>query len=79
MKIFDEQKNNFVEKLNQYLDNELDSKEVYKLKTHPEFHSLLESEKHFRFFLKTNIPRRKVSSELIQSIKDKIRINPQAS
>lgn len=60
-----------------YLDNELDQQEILQLKQNPDFHSLLEREQNFRHFIKTRVPRRKVSSDLIQSIKEKIRMSPQ--
>lgn len=78
MKTFKGFEAHLVRKLNMYLDNELDQQESINLRNNPEFYSILEREQNFRHFIKDRVPRRKVSSDLIQSIKDKIRITPQA-
>jgi hypothetical protein len=77
MKNFNGHEAHLVRKLSMYLDNELDQQEILQLKQNPDFHSLLEREQNFRHFIKTKVPRRKVSSDLIQSIKEKIRMSPQ--
>jgi len=69
-----------VKKVNMYLDNEL-SKEAERdllreIKTNPTYLEVLSKEQSFREFIKSKVHRRKVSPALIQSIKDKIRVNP---
>lgn len=69
-----------VKKVNMYLDNEL-SKEAERdllreIKTNPAYLEILSKEQSFREFIKSKVHRRKVSPALIQSIKDKIRVNP---
>lgn len=69
-----------LKKVNMYLDNEL-TKEAERdllreLKTNPVYLDLLSKEKSFREFIKSKMLRRKVSPALIQSIKEKIRVNP---
>ena len=69
-----------IRKVNMYLDNEL-SKEaerelLMEIKQNPAYFELLNKEQSFREFIKSKVPRRKVSPALIQSIKEKIRINP---
>ena len=69
-----------VKKVNMYLDNEL-SKEAERdllreIKSNPAYLEVLSKEQSFREFIKSKVHRRKVSPALIQSIKDKIRVNP---
>jgi len=69
-----------VRKVNMYLDNEL-SKEAERdllreIKLNPAYLEVLSKEKSFREFIKSRVHRRTVSPALIQSIKEKIRINP---
>ncbi len=69
-----------VKKVNMYLDNEL-SKEserdlLREIKTNPAYLEVLSKEQSFREFIKSKVHRRKVSPALIQSIKDKIGVNP---
>jgi len=69
-----------IRKVNMYLDNEL-SKEaerelLMEIKQNPVYFELLNKEQSFREFIKSKVHRRKVSPALIQSIKEKIRINP---
>ena len=69
-----------VKKVTMYLDNEL-SKDaemalLKEIKQNPVYYEVLSKEKSFREFIKSRVHRRKVSPALIQSIKDKIRINP---
>ncbi len=69
-----------VKKVNMYLDNEL-TKEAERdllreIKQNPAYLEVLSKEKSFREFIKSKVHRRKVSPALIQSIKDKIRVNP---
>ena len=60
-----------VKKVNMYLDNELSREAERNL-----LRELLSKEKSFRDFIKSRVHRRKVSPTLIQSIKEKIRVNP---
>lgn len=67
-----------VTKVNMYLDNEL-SKDaeralLQEIKLNPVYLEVLSKEQSFREFIKSKVHRRKVSPVLIQSIKDKIRI-----
>jgi len=69
-----------VKKVNMYLDNEL-TKEAERellseIKQNPAYFEVLSKEKSFREFVKSRVHKRKVSPALIESIKDKIRINP---
>ena len=69
-----------IKKVNMYLDNEL-TKEAERellrdIKQNPLYFEVLSKEKSFRDFIKSRVHRRKVSPALIQSIKDRIRINP---
>jgi len=69
-----------VKKVNMYLDNEL-SKEAERellreIKMNPTYLEILSKEQSFREFIKSKVHRRKVSPALIQSIKDKIKVNP---
>lgn len=67
-------------KVNMYLDNELDKEAemalLREIKQNPAFYEILSKEKSFREFIKSRVHRRKVSPALVQSIKNKIRINP---
>ncbi len=69
-----------IRKVNMYLDNEL-SKDAERellreIKLNPVYLEVLSKEQSFREFIKSKVHRRKVSPALIQSIKDKIRVNP---
>lgn len=69
-----------VKKVNMYLDNEL-SKDAERdllreIKTNPAYLEVLSKEQSFRDFIKSKVHRRKVSPALIQSIKNKINVNP---
>ena len=71
-----------VRKVNMYLDNEL-SKEaerslLIEIRRNPLYDEVLSKEKSFREFLKSKVHRRKVAPNIIQSIKDKIRLSPAA-
>ena len=67
-----------VQKVTMYLDNELsESAErelLFEIQSNPAYLEVLSKEKSFRDFIKTKIQRRKPSPALVQSIKDKIRI-----
>ena len=62
------------------LDNELskdDERELLtELKSNPTYFEMLSKERSFREFIKSRVHRRKVSSSVIESIKDKIRVAP---
>ena len=67
-----------VRKLNLYLDEQLsESAErdlLKEIKSNPAYVQVLSKEANFREFIKSKIHRRKPSPALIQSIKDKIRL-----
>jgi len=68
-----------VKKVTMYLDNEL-TKEAERdllkeIKQNPAYFELLNKEKSFREFIKSRVQRRTVSPALIQSIKDKIKVD----
>lgn len=68
----------FRQKLDMYLDNALsheDEKDfVARITEDPAYNRLYASEKNFREMIKNNIKRPNVSPNLIQSIKDRIRV-----
>jgi hypothetical protein len=69
-----------VRKVTMYLDNELTKEAerelLQEIKQNPTYYEVLSKEKSFREFIKSRVHRRKVSPALIESIKNKIRINP---
>ncbi len=69
-----------VKKVNMYLDNELNKDAerdlLREIKQNPAYLEVLSKEQSFREFIKSKVHRRKVSPALIQSIKDKIKVNP---
>jgi len=69
-----------IQKVTMYLDNELNEQEERKLlqdiQSNPNYFKVLSKEKSFREFIKNKIHRRKPSPALIQSIKERIRVNP---
>lgn len=69
-----------VRKVTMYLDNEL-SKEaeralLQEIQQNPAYFKLLSKEKSFRDFIKSRVQRRKVSPNLIASIKERIKTAP---
>lgn len=70
----------FYRLMNLYLDNELSNEDEHKLlqelRTNPNYMEFLSKERHFRDFIKSKVHRRKVSPDLINSIKEKIRVAP---
>nr|MBS0038514.1 hypothetical protein [Saprospiraceae bacterium] len=70
--------NNFHQKVNMYLDNELSTEAAHSFLEEaqqvPGYHRVLQKEKSFRHFIKQNVHRPHVAPDFIQSIKDKIRI-----
>jgi hypothetical protein len=69
----------FAAKVALYLDNELSEKESRELlkdiQSNPLFLSILSQEKSFKEFIKSKLERRQPSPALIQSIKEKIKVN----
>ncbi len=67
----------FPKQVNMYLDNELSQDDqqnfLNTVKDNTQFNSMLDNERSFRQFVKTNVHRSHVSPGLIQNIKDKIR------
>lgn len=65
-------------KINLYFDNALspqDQKDLLnQVDCDPRCQKLFHKEKHFREYIKKNVRRPSVSAELIQSIKDRIRV-----
>lgn len=71
--------NEIQERVNLYLDNEL-SKDAEKellveANSDQGVQNVLDSERHFREMLRTNVQRGQVSPDLIQSIRSKIKID----
>jgi anti-sigma factor RsiW len=69
-----------VRKITMYLDNELSEQAerelLREIQSNPAYIKVLSQEKSFREFIRSKIHRRKPSPALIQSIKEKIRVNP---
>ena len=63
-------------KVNMYLDNALSSEDetqfLNQMQDNPSFNKILDKEKSFRKLIKNNVPRRKVSDDLIKGIMRKI-------
>lgn len=70
--------NNFHQKVNMYLDNELSTEaaDSFLQEAHqdPGYRRVLQKERSFRDFIKQNVHRPGVTPDFIQSIKDKIRV-----
>ena len=68
------------QRVNLYLDGRMSNTEATSFRTdmnqNPAITEALNHEQSFRDLLKNSIHRRKVSSDLIQNIKDKIRTAP---
>ncbi len=64
--------------INLYFDNALSQTEseilLQKIHSSPEYHRVFEKEKSFREYIKNNVKRPSVTPELIQSIKESIRV-----
>ena len=69
--------NDFSSQVNMYLDNELSNDAqtsfLNTVKDNSQFNNMLDNERTFRQFVKTNVHKSHVSPSLIQNIKDKIR------
>ncbi len=67
---------NLFNRVELYLDNQLDKDEernlLTEIKTNPSYIEILGREQSFREFIKTKISRRKVSPALVQTIKEQI-------
>ena len=65
-------------KINLFFDNELcdhDKEDLlHKVNSDPNCCKIFNKEKNFREFIKNNVKRPEVSSDLIQSIRDRIRV-----
>ena len=76
----DQQDKKIIEQVNLYLDNELsrgaEKQLLSEIKDNPGYSEILESERHFKAYLRDNISRRTVSPDLVSKIKDKIRSRP---
>ena len=63
-------------KVNMYSDNALSSEDesqfLNQMQDNPSFNEILVKEKSFRKLIKNNVPRRKVSKDVIQGIMRKI-------
>lgn len=63
-------------KVNMYLDNALSNEDatqfLNQMQDNPSFNKILEKEQSFRKLIKNNVPRRKVSDDLIKGIMRKI-------
>lgn len=63
-----------------YLDKALSQEDqrsfLQEIKHNPSFSEMLQKEQNIRAIIKNGVCRKKVSPDLIQSIKDKIRISP---
>ena len=68
-----------VRKVTMYLDNELNEgaarELLIEIQQNPAYFKVLSQERVFREFIKSKIHRRKPSPALVESIKEKIRIN----
>lgn len=68
-----------VKKVTMYLDNELgkdaERELLREIQANPEYKTVLAKEKSFREFIKSRVHRRKVSTSLIESIKDRIKVS----
>lgn len=66
------------QRIEMYFDNELDDKScqslLTKVQSDPRCNKLFNKEKNFREYIKTNVKRSSVSADLIQNIKNSIRI-----
>jgi predicted lactoylglutathione lyase len=67
-------------KVSMYLDNALNMEEqsalMHEINTNPDCLAMLSKERNFREFVKSRIHRRTASPDLIQSIREKVRIAP---
>lgn len=72
--------NDIFSKVNMYLDKELSAEDeqnfLKEVEHTPGYNDILSKERSFKEFIKNKTPRRHVSPDLIQKIKDKIRVNP---
>lgn len=66
------------QRIDMYFDNELDDSScqslLKKVQSDPRCNKLFNKEKNFREYIKTNVKRSSVSADLIQNIKNNIRI-----
>jgi len=68
----------FRQQVNLYFDNELSKEDekvlLNQVNDDPIYSKVFKKEKSFRDFIKTNVKRPAVSPDLIQTIKDKVRV-----
>jgi hypothetical protein len=73
-------RHDFKHRVDLYLDNELqmDEQEVLmnEVKNNPHFQAVLDQERNFRTFLRSNVSRKSVSPALIENIKERLRQPP---
>jgi len=66
------------DQINMYFDNALSNEEqqslLQQVSADPQAGQIFQKEKHFRDYIKNNVKRSSVSPDLIQSIKDRIRV-----
>lgn len=66
-----------IKKVNLYLDNELPieahSQLLNDINSNPNYSQVLQGEKNFRNFLKTNITRQEPSDQFLQDLREKIK------
>ena len=71
--------NEIQEKINLYLDSALNESDQQKMMEHlredPGFPQMINRERNFRTFIKNNVPRSDVPSDLIQSIINRIKLD----
>ena len=72
-----DQLRDIIQKVNLYLDNELPTEaqsQLFKdIHANPSYNQILEKEKDFRKFLKSNISKQKPSDQLLKSLQAKIK------
>ncbi len=61
--------------LSQEAENEL----LKEIKSNPDYADYLAKEKSFRTFIRARLPRRKASPDLLETLKEKIKIAPDTS
>ena len=68
----------FQQRVNLYFDNQLNENDqqtlLNQVSEDPQCDKMFQKEKNFRDFIKNNVKRSSVSPDLIQSIKNKVRI-----
>jgi len=74
----DNKVNEFQKKVDLYLDHALNDSDqkimMEQIRANPEYPQLINKERNFRTFIKNNVKRSSVSTDLIQSIIDSIKL-----